>query len=134
MIRSLYTAATGMNAQDLNVSVIANNLANVNTSQYEPCGLTQMYSLKYGAVPIVRSVGGLADSIKEFNLKTLRGTGFKFKKFAPENFHRTVQKAISVYRKKSQWQRLTLNDMNANFGWDRAAKKYCQLYRRVLKP
>ncbi len=101
-------------------------------SQYEPCGLTQMYSLKYGAIPIVRSVGGLADSIKEFNLKTLRGTGFKFKKFAPDNLHRTVQKAVSVYRKKNQWQRLTLNNMNANFGWDRAAKKYCQLYRRVL--
>ena len=101
-------------------------------SQYEPCGLTQMYSLKYGAIPIVRSVGGLADSIKEFNLKTMRGTGFKFKKFAPDNLHRTVQKAVSVYRKKNQWQRLTLNNMNANFGWDRAAKKYCQLYRRVL--
>jgi starch synthase len=102
-------------------------------SQYEPCGLTQMYSLKYGAVPVVRSVGGLADSIKEFNRKTLRGTGFKFKKFVPDHLHQAVKKAVSVYRKKDQWQKLTLNDMNANFGWDRAAKKYCQLYRRVLK-
>ena len=102
-------------------------------SQYEPCGLTQMYSLKYGAIPIVRSVGGLADSIKEFNRKTLRGTGFKFKKFSPDHLHQAVKKAMSVYRKKSQWQKLTLNDMNADFGWDRAAKKYCQLYRRVLK-
>ena len=101
-------------------------------SQYEPCGLTQMYSLKYGAVPVVRSVGGLADSIKEFSHKTLRGTGFKFKKFAPGNLRRAVQKAVSVYRQKDQWQKLALNDMNANFGWDRAAKKYCQLYRRVL--
>lgn len=102
-------------------------------SQYEPCGLTQMYSLKYGAVPIVRAVGGLADSIKEFSPKTSRGTGFKFKKFASENLHHTIQKALSVYRKKDQWQKLTLNDMNANLGWDRAAKKYCQLYRRALK-
>ncbi len=102
-------------------------------SQYEPCGLTQMYSLKYGAVPIVRSVGGLADSIKEFNRKTLKGTGFKFKKFNPDNLQQAVQKAVSVYRKKDQWQKLTLNDMTANFGWDRAAKKYCQLYRRILK-
>ena len=101
-------------------------------SQYEPCGLTQMYSLKYGAIPIVRSVGGLADSIKEFNRKTLRGTGFKFKKFAPENLQRAVQKAMSVYREKNQWKQLTLNIMNANFGWVRAAKKYSQLYRRVL--
>jgi starch synthase len=102
-------------------------------SQYEPCGLTQMYSLKYGTVPVVRSVGGLADSIKEFNGKTLKGTGFKFKKFAPEHLHRAIQKALSVYQKKASWQALTVNAMNADFGWDRAAKKYCQLYRRVLK-
>ncbi len=102
-------------------------------SQYEPCGLTQMYSLKYGTVPVVRSVGGLADSIKEFNLKTSKGTGFKFKKFTPDHLHKAVQKALSVYRKKNQWQKLILNDMNADFGWDRAAKKYCQLFQRVLK-
>ena len=102
-------------------------------SQYEPCGLTQMYSLKYGAVPVVRAVGGLGDSIKEFNRKTFRGTGFKFKKFTPEDLHHTIQKALSVYRKKDQWQKLTLNAMTANLGWDRAAKKYCQLYRRALK-
>ena len=102
-------------------------------SQYEPCGLTQMYSLKYGTVPVVRSVGGLADSIKEFNRKTLKGTGFKFKKFTPDHLHRAIQKAVSVYRKKNPWQALTVNAMNADFGWDRAAKKYCQLYRRVLK-
>jgi starch synthase len=102
-------------------------------SQYEPCGLTQMYSLKYGTIPVVRSVGGLADSIKEFNRKTLKGTGFKFKKFTPDHFHRAIQKVVSVYRKKSQWKALTVNAMNADFGWDRAAKKYCQLYRRVLK-
>jgi len=102
-------------------------------SQYEPCGLTQMYSLKYGTVPVVRSVGGLADSIKEFNRKTLKGTGFKFKKFTPDHLQRAVQKAVSVYRKNGPWQKLTLNDMSADFGWDRAANKYCQLYRRVLK-
>ncbi len=101
-------------------------------SQYEPCGLTQMYALKYGAVPIVRSVGGLADSIKEFNRKTMKGTGFKFKPFTPDHLYQAVQKAMSVYRKKNQWQTLTANDMTADFGWDRAAKKYCQLYRRAL--
>jgi starch synthase len=102
-------------------------------SQYEPCGLTQMYSLKYGTVPVVRSVGGLADSITEFNQKTLKGTGFKFKTFTPDHLRRAVQKALSVYRKKDRWQKLTANDMNADFGWGKAAKKYCQLYQSVLK-
>jgi starch synthase len=102
-------------------------------SQYEPCGLTQMYSLKYGTVPVVRSVGGLADSITEFNQRTFKGTGFKFKPFTPDHLSRAVLKALSVYRKKDRWQKLTANDMNSDFSWDKATKKYGQLYQSVLK-
>ncbi|GJL77993.1 MAG: glycogen synthase 2 [Nitrospinaceae bacterium] len=102
-------------------------------SQYEPCGLTQMYSLQYGTVPVVRAVGGLQDSIKEFNGKTLKGTGFKFKKFEADFFARAVQKALSVFQKKRHWRRLMLNGMETNHSWDRAARKYNRAYLRALK-
>jgi starch synthase len=102
-------------------------------SQYEPCGLTQMYSLRYGTVPVVRSVGGLQDSIKEFNGKTLKGTGFKFKKFTVDPFLLTVKKALSLYQNKKHWRRLMLNGMEADHSWDRAARKYSQVYMRALK-
>lgn len=100
-------------------------------SQYEPCGLTQMYSLKYGTVPVVRAVGGLRDSIQEFNGKTMKGTGFKFKKV--DSLFRTVKKALSVYQKKKAWRRLMLNGMEADHGWDRAARKYSRAYMRAIK-
>lgn len=102
-------------------------------SQYEPCGLTQMYALKYGTIPVVRAVGGLQDSIKEFNKKTLKGTGFKFKKFEVDSFFQAVQKALSLYQKKKDWRRLMLNGMEVDHSWDRAARKYCQVYMRALK-
>ena len=102
-------------------------------SQYEPCGLTQMYSLKYGTVPVVRAVGGLQDSVKEFNGKTLKGTGFKFKKFESDSFLHAVQKALSVFKKKRHWRRLMSNGMEADHSWDRAARKYNQVYMRALK-
>ena len=102
-------------------------------SEYEPCGLTQMYSLKYGTVPVVRAVGGLQNSVKEFNATTQKGTGFKFKKFDVDSLFRTVKKALSVYQKKRVWRRLVLNGMEADHSWDRAARKYSQAYMRALK-
>lgn len=102
-------------------------------SQYEPCGLTQIYGLKYGTIPVARAVGGLQDTVHEFNGKTLRGTGFKFKPFAIEYLLKTIQKAVSVFKNKPQWRRLMSNAMSQNYSWDLSAKKYSQLYIKTLR-
>ncbi|MFQ5450753.1 MAG: glycogen synthase GlgA [Nitrospinaceae bacterium] len=102
-------------------------------SQYEPCGLTQMYALKYGTAPVVRAVGGLHDSIKTFNHTTRKGTGFKFKHFEINHLLKTVQKALFIYKNKPCWHRLMLNGMEADYSWDRAAGKYTRLYFKVLR-
>lgn len=102
-------------------------------SQYEPCGLTQIYGLKYGTIPVARAVGGLQDTVREFNGKTLRGTGFKFKPFAIEYLLKTIQKAASVFKNKPQWRRLMSNAMSQNYSWDLSAKKYSQLYIKTLR-
>ncbi|MEE9258084.1 MAG: glycogen synthase GlgA, partial [Nitrospinaceae bacterium] len=102
-------------------------------SQYEPCGLTQMYGLKYGTVPLVRAVGGLRDSIQEFNPRTRSGTGFKFKPFKSKYLLRACEKALLIYRRKNLWRRLMLNGMEKDYSWNRAARKYVRLYLKALK-
>jgi len=102
-------------------------------SQYEPCGLTQMYALKYGTVPLVHAVGGLHDTVREFNLKTLKGTGFKFKGYEVNPLLKSLQKAFSLYTKKTPWRHLVLNGMQSDNSWDVSARKYHNLYLRILK-
>jgi starch synthase len=102
-------------------------------SLYEPCGLTQMYALKYGTVPIVSAVGGLKDSIQEFSDKTGKGTGFKFK--APQiNFLlKSLQKALSCFHQTTTWKKLMLNGMAKDNSWEFAAKQYSRLYHKSLR-
>ena len=102
-------------------------------SYYEPCGLTQMYALKYGTVPLVRSVGGLQDTVKKYNPKTQTGTGFKFKKNKFNYLLQELGRALSLYKSKSRWRRLMLNGMQMDYGWDRAAAQYLRLYNKALK-
>ena len=97
-------------------------------SLYEPCGLNQMYSLKYGTVPIVRSTGGLADTVREFNVKTGKGTGFLFKRYESEDLLSALEKALTVYKDRRMWRKLMLNGMNKDFSWGKSAKKYLELY------
>jgi len=98
-------------------------------SRYEPCGLNQIYSLKYGTVPIVRAVGGLDDTIVDYNPTTLQGTGFKFKDYSPSCMLETIKLALQVYRERSTWERLMIRGMAADFSWDRSAKAYVNLYQ-----
>ena len=102
-------------------------------SLYEPCGLTQMYALRYGTVPIVRRVGGLADTIKAFQPGKNQGTGFLFKPSEADDWMLVLQKALDLYSKKKTWKTLMLNGMKQDFSWEKSAKEYVRLYRRALK-
>lgn len=102
-------------------------------SHYEPCGLTQMYALRYGTVPVVRRVGGLADTIKAFQSGKNQGTGFLFKPSEEDEWITLLQKALALYPKKKVWKSLMQNGMKQDFSWDQAAKHYEKLYRQALK-
>ncbi len=102
-------------------------------SRYEPCGLTQLYALKYGSVPIVRMTGGLIDTVDEFDLETNSGTGFRFKKPEAGALMETVKKAISIYREKPfAWKSLMIRGMNRDFSWKRSAIEYLRLYEKAI--
>jgi len=97
-------------------------------SRYEPSGLNQMYSLKYGTVPIVRATGGLDDSIEPFDLEHGTGTGFKFKEYSGEALLYAVRQALHHYMDERIWKRIQLNGMAKNFSWRRPAAEYTKLY------
>ncbi len=101
-------------------------------SKYEPCGLNQMYSLKYGTVPIVRETGGLADTVKRFNEKTKEGTGFMFKKYNAEEFLAEINRALKIYSDKETWIKIVKSGMKEDFSWHSSAKKYVDLYKTIL--
>jgi starch synthase len=99
-------------------------------SKYEPCGLTQLYSLSYGTVPIVRNTGGLADTIIDY--KKNDGTGFLFDKFNGKDFMNTIKTALGVYKKnKQKWHSIIRNGMSLDFSWEVSASKYMSLYKKV---
>ena len=100
-------------------------------SRYEPCGLNQIYSLKYGTVPIVRATGGLDDTIEPWDARTGRGTGFKFSEYSGEALLATVKQALHAYRDQSSWQTLMRNGMNKDFSWGASAREYGKIYDRA---
>ena len=103
-------------------------------SRYEPSGLNQLYSLRYGTVPIVRKTGGLADTIVDTTPETLgRGTanGFVFETYAPEALREAARRALAVFREPASWRRLQSVGMRQDFSWGRSAARYIDAYRRV---
>jgi starch synthase len=102
-------------------------------SRYEPCGLTQMYALRYGTVPVVRATGGLDDTIEDFDPKTKKGNGFKFSAYEPEAFFEAIKRAVDLFEDSDTWKILMANGMKEDFSWDRSAKKYLKLYRSISK-
>ena len=100
-------------------------------SHYEPSGLSQMYSLKYGTVPIVRATGGLDDTIDPWDARTKKGTGFKFQEYTGEALLRTIHQALQLYRDQESWQRLMRNGMAKDFSWRVSAREYIRVYERV---
>jgi starch synthase len=100
-------------------------------SRYEPCGLNQIYSLKYGTVPIVRATGGLDDTIEHWDARTGKGTGFKFTEYNGEALLLTVKEALQAYRDQTSWQVLMRNGMSKDFSWNASAREYGKVYERV---
>jgi starch synthase len=100
-------------------------------SRYEPCGLNQIYSLKYGTVPIVRATGGLDDTIEPWDARSGKGTGFKFSEYTGEALLATTKQALLAYRDQSSWQTLMRNGMNKDFSWGASAREYGKVYDRV---
>jgi starch synthase len=97
-------------------------------SRFEPCGLNQMYSLRYGTVPVVRAVGGLADTVIDGTL------GFAFTEYSPAALLETLQKALTAFGNKRKWRALQAAGMKQDHSWDRSAREYVKIYESVMKP
>ncbi len=102
-------------------------------SLYEPCGLGQMIAMRYGTIPVLREVGGLADSGEEFNHHKNEGNVFFFKEYSPQALCGAVEKALEVYGNKEAWRSVQLNCLKKDFSWDASAKKYLEVYKEALE-
>jgi starch synthase len=103
-------------------------------SRYEPCGLNQLYSLRYGTVPIVRRTGGLADSVQHFDAASGSGTGIVFNNYDSSAVRWALDTALDLYQNRGAWRRLVQNGMAQDFSWHRQARLYIAEYERLLRP
>jgi starch synthase len=102
-------------------------------SRYEPCGLNQIFSLRYGTLPLVRATGGLDDTVEPFDPASGEGTGFKFEKYEPAALLACLREALRAYRDKDAWRRLQRNAMARDFSWKASALQYVSLYETARK-
>jgi len=100
-------------------------------SRYEPCGLNQIYSLRYGTVPVVRATGGLDDTVEAFDARTGKGTGFKFEAYDGKALMQCVRAALAAFRDLSQWRAIQANGMAKDFSWKASAGEYVKLYEKA---
>ncbi len=100
-------------------------------SKYEPCGLNQIYSLRYGTIPVVRATGGLDDTIKDYTLSSEEGNGFKFTNYTPREFLDKTREALKVYGNKDAWLKLVKKAISLDFSWENSARQYMDLYQRA---
>jgi len=102
-------------------------------SRYEPCGLNQMYSMKYATVPVVRATGGLRDTVEDFDPKTGRGNGFTFKRADSEDMLTALGRAIGAFSDKKVWRTIQRNGLVCDFSWEQSAKNYLEVYTGLLR-
>lgn len=102
-------------------------------SRFEPCGLNQMYSLKYGTVPIVHRVGGLADTVEDYDPETGQGTGFVFSDYTPEAMLSAIDRAIELFARKRPWTKLMKTGMRKDFSWASSAEEYQKLFKNLTR-
>lgn len=102
-------------------------------SRYEPCGMSQLISLRYGSIPIVRETGGLSDTIADFDPRSGRGTGFVFTRYASDDLLVAIARALETYKYPQVWEHLSWQAMQESYSWDTPAEKYLELYRRALR-
>ncbi len=103
-------------------------------SRYEPCGLNQMYSMRYGTVPIVRRTGGLADSVQHFDAATGSGTGIVFNDYNAEAVSWALNTALDLYQQRAAWRRLMQNGMAQDYSWSRQVRGYVEMYQSLVQP
>ena len=102
-------------------------------SRFEPCGLGQMIAMRYGTIPVVRSTGGLKDTVADYNPKKKTGDGLVFKEYQGQPFLKAVRRALELYQDKEQWYNMVIRVMKIDFSWKNSAKKYLSLYKKLLK-
>ncbi len=100
-------------------------------SRFEPCGLNQMYSLRYGTIPVVHRTGGLADSVRQWDWERQTGTGFLFENFDATGLRWALGSALATYDNRDAWRRLVANAMASDFSWERQVDRYIDVYRRL---
>jgi len=102
-------------------------------SRFEPCGLTQMYALRYGTAPVVRATGGLRDTVAEFDPARGTGNGYVFEKFEASEMVAALGRMVAMFRDRAKWRRLMANCFASDFSWDRAARQYVEWFARLRK-
>ncbi|TFH01233.1 MAG: glycogen synthase GlgA [Calditrichales bacterium] len=102
-------------------------------SDYEPCGMNQMYSLKYGTIPVVNNVGGLKETITDYDMENKTGNGFVMQKYSGKELIRTIKRALKLYKKKEDWSELQVSAMQEDFSWDKSSEKYLDLYTALFE-
>jgi len=102
-------------------------------SRYEPCGMSQLISLRYGSIPIVHETGGLSDTIEDFDPRTGQGTGFVFSRYASDDLLVAIARALETYKYPQVWEHLTWQAMQESYSWDTPAEKYMELYRQAIR-
>lgn len=108
----------------------------VQPSRFEPCGLTQLYALRYGAIPIVARTGGLAETVLDANEAAMTAgaaTGFQFHPGSVEDLYQAIDRALTIYDTPRSWRRLQTQAMRTDFGWGRSADRYARLYRQLAR-
>jgi len=100
-------------------------------SRFEPCGLNQMYSLRYGTVPVVRATGGLNDTVQDVDPETCRGTGFRFVEYTPDALLGALRRALAAFGNRPLWRRIQKAGMRQDWSWDASAQQYVDVYRRA---
>jgi starch synthase len=98
-------------------------------SRFEPCGLNQLNSLRYGALPVVRATGGLNDTVEDAGLDSGQGTGFKFSAYTPEALLDALRRALELYRNPAIWRKIQENAMRQDYSWDVSAREYVKVYK-----
>ena len=102
-------------------------------SRFEPCGLGQLISFKYGTIPIVRATGGLYDTVEDFDINTCKGTGFVFTSYSGKELLHTVKRALDSYNNKKAHAKLVINAMTQDFSWESSARKYITLFKKAIE-
>jgi starch synthase len=102
-------------------------------SRFEPCGLNQMYSLRYGTIPIVRAVGGLDDTIVDYDPRSRTGNGFKFEDYSGQALLGTIRRALNAFNSVESWRETMLRGMRLEYSWETSGRRYLETYEEILK-